>query len=256
MEGPVPVDYEIHGDDMQFVAVTLLSGQTLIAEPGSLMYKTPAITMKAQLGDGSEDGFLGKLVSAGKRALAGESLFMSAFTATGGGPAEIAFAAPYPGKILAVDLSAAGPMLCQKDSFLFATQGITVGIAFARRFGAGLFGGEGFILERLAGSGMAFIHAGGNLLEKELAAGETLEIDTGCIVAFQEGVDYDIRAVRGIKTALFGGEGLFLATLTGPGKIYLQSLPFSRLAGRVIAAAGPLARKEQGGLLGNFMSGD
>jgi uncharacterized protein (TIGR00266 family) len=246
------IDFEIFGDDMQFVEVGLDPGEMMIAEAGSMMYMTPGIQMETRFGDPSADqGFLGKMMSAGKRLLTGESLFMTTFTSGGPGKQAVAFAAPYPGKIVPIDLAQLGEMLCQKDSFLCAARGVSVGIAFTKRFGAGLFGGEGFILQRLAGDGLAFVHAGGTLAHKRLAPGESLKVDTGCIVAFQKGVEYDIKFVGGFKNTLFGGEGLFFATLTGPGDVWLQSLPFSRLAGRVVAAAGS-GKKEEGSILGSL----
>ena len=205
---------------------------------------------------------MGALLGAGKRLLTGESLFMSVFHNKGTGKRRAAFAAPYPGKIVAIHLAQiGGELIAQKDSFLVAAKGVSIGIAFTKRFGAGLFGGEGFILERLKGDGWAFVHAGGTLEERTLAAGETLRVDTGCIVAMQPSVEYDIEMVGGLKTALFGGEGLFLATLRGPGKVWLQSLPFSRLASRIYAAAPQTGRggREQGSILGglgNLLDGD
>ncbi len=251
------IDYEIFGDDMQFVEVTLDPGETVIAEAGAMMYMTPGIDMQTIFGDGSQQssGILGKLFSAGKRVLTGESLFMTAFTATGSARDRAAFASPYPGKILPMHLDElGGEMLCQKQAFLCAARGVSVGIAFTKRIGAGLFGGEGFILERLEGDGIAFVHAGGTLKQFELAPGETLRVDTGCIVAFTPSVEYDIAYVGSIKTTLFGGEGLFFATLTGPGHVWLQSLPFSRLADRIYSAApkGSGSRREEGSILGGL----
>src|SRR5512142_2431792 len=234
------IDYQIHGDDMQFVEIELDPNEAVVAEAGGMMYMDDGIEMETIFGDGSQQnsGFLGALMGAGKRLLTGESLFMTVFQNRGTGKRKVAFGAPYPGKIVPVHLQeVCGELLAQKDAFLCAAKGVSLGIAFTKRFGAGLFGGEGFILERLQGDGLAFVHAGGTILERQLAPGETLRVDTGCIVAFQPSVQYDIQLVGGIKTALFGGEGLFFATLQGPGKIWLQSLPFSRLAGRIIAAA-------------------
>ena len=251
------IDFEIFGDDMQFVEIELDPGETAVAEAGAMMFMEPGICMETIFGDGSarSQGIMGKIFGAGKRILTGESLFMTAFTNAGGGKQRVAFSAPFPGKILPMDLAAlGGELICQKDSFLCAAKGVSIGIAFQRRLGAGLFGGEGFILERLQGDGLAFVHAGGTLAEKSLGAGETLRVDTGCLVAMQAGISYDIEFVGGIKTALFGGEGLFFATLTGPGKVWLQSLPFSRLADRIIAAA-PRAggeRKGEGSILGSL----
>ncbi len=259
------IDYEIIGGDMQFVEITLDPQEACVAEAGAFFYMDPGIQMETIFGDGSArsegSDFLGKLLSAGKRVLTGESLFMTVFSNHGAERRRVAFAAPYPGKIVALDLSRlGGQVLCQKDAFLCAAKGIAVGIAFQRKLGAGLFGGEGFILEKLEGNGWAFVHACGTLHERELAAGETLRVDTGCLVAFEPRVDYDIQAVPGVKTFLFGGEGLFFATLTGPGRIWLQSLPFARLASRVIASSGiGRGRKEEGsilGPLGNLLDGD
>lgn len=258
------IDFKIVGEEMQFVEVELDSGETVIAEAGSMMYMSHGIEMETRFGDGSETdkGFLGKALNAGKRLLTGESLFMTHFTAHAPGKSHVAFAAPYPGRIVPFDLTAlGGEMLCERDAFLCAAKGTEVGIAFTKRFGAGLLGGEGFILSRLRGDGFAFVHAGGTIIERELQGGETLRVDTGCIVAFQPHVSYDIQMVRGVKSIFFGGEGLFFATLTGPGKVWLQSLPFSRLARRVVAAAAPAANKGEGGILnvagglGNILGG-
>jgi len=258
------IDYEIYGDDMQFVEITLDPGETVIAEAGAMMYMTAGIEMQTIFGDASqpEDGFLSKLVSAGKRVLTGESLFMTAFTARGTGREQVAFGAPYPGKILPIHLDQlGGQLLCQKDAFLCAARGVSVGIAFTKRLGAGLFGGEGFILQKLEGDGIAFVHAGGTLKTLELGRGQNLRIDTGCIVGFVPSVHYDIRYVGSIKTTLFGGEGLYFATLTGPGHVWLQSLPFSRLAARVYAAAPQTGGRRKGegsvlGRLGGLLDGD
>ena len=232
------ISYKLYGDDMQFVEVELDPGETVIAEAGSLMMMEDRIEMETIFGDGSKDqGILGKLVQAGKRVLTGESLFMTAFTNTGQGKKHVSFASPYPGKIIPMDLSELdGKIICQKDSFLAAAKGVSVGIEFQRKIGTGFFGGEGFIMQKLEGDGMAFVHAGGTIHSRTLEAGETLRIDTGCLVAMTGDVDYHIEFVRGIKTALFGGEGLFFATLHGPGTVWVQSLPFSRLASRVFAA--------------------
>ncbi len=254
------IDYKIVGEEMQFVEVTLDPGEACIAEAGSFMYMEPGIEMETIFGDGSAQsqggGLMGKLLSAGKRVLTGESLFMTVFSNTGVGRKSVAFASPYPGKIIPMDLKLHGrTMLCQKDAFLCAAKGVAVGIAFQRKLGAGLFGGEGFILQKLEGDGLAFIHAGGTIVERDLAAGETLRLDTGCLVAFEPRVNYDIQFVGGIKTAMFGGEGIVFATLTGPGKVWLQSLPFSRLAGRIFAAApgNPLGgRRDEGSILGGL----
>jgi len=251
------VEYKIHGDDMQFVEVELDPQEAVVAEAGGMMYMDDGIAMETIFGDGSQQnsGFMGALLGAGKRLITGESLFMTVFMNQSAGKKKLAFGAPYPGKIIPVHLAdLGGELITQKDSFLCAAKGVSISIAFQKRLGAGLFGGEGFIMQRLTGDGWAFIHAGGTLLERTLAPGETLRVDTGCIVGFQPSVDYDIQLVGGIKTALFGGEGLFFATLRGPGKIWLQSLPFSRLAGRIVAAAPKTGRggQEEGSLLGGL----
>src|SRR5215831_9413529 len=251
------IDYEIVGDDLQFVKVELDPQEAVVAEAGAMMYIEDGIQMDAIFGDGSQQqkGFVESLLGAGKRLLVGESLFMTVFHNQSQQKRKVAFAAPYPGKIQAMNLAQlGGDLLCQKESFLCAAKGVSIGIAFTKRFGAGLFGGEGFILERLTGDGWAFIHAGGMLEKRELAAGELLRIDTGCIVAFTPGVTYDIEMIGGIKTALFGGEGLFFATLRGPGTVWLQSLPFSRLASRIYAAAPQTGgrRREEGSILGSL----
>jgi uncharacterized protein (TIGR00266 family) len=249
------IDYEIFGQEMQYVEVTLDPNETVIAEAGGMMYMTAGIRMETVFGDPSaqQSGFFGKLLTAGKRVLTGESLFMTTFTATGPGRQQVAFAAPYPCKILALDLSQlGGELICQKDSFLCAARGVQIGIAFQKKIGVGLFGGEGFIMQRLTGDGLAFVHAGGTLLKRTLAAGEVFKLDTGCLVALQPQVNYDIQFVGGIKNTFFGGEGLFFATLTGPGDVWCQSLPFSRLAGRVLANASGLGRKEEGSILGGL----
>ncbi|MBI1292634.1 TIGR00266 family protein [bacterium] len=256
------IDYQILGVEMQFVEIELDPGETVISEPGAMMFMRDGIEVETRMGMGEEKGFFGKLLNAGKRMLTGESLFLAHYTNTApSGKSQVAFAAPYPGKIVPLDLSQYGPMLCQKDSYLCSAMGIDVNIAFTKRFGAGLFGGEGFILQRLTGDGLAFIHAGGTLHHIDLKPGETVRVDTGCIVAFQEGVQYDIQMVKGVKTALFGGEGLFYAVLTGPGRVFLQSLPFSRLAGRIYAAAPQAGGRAQGegsilGGLGGLLDGD
>jgi len=258
------VDYKVFGDDMQFVEIELDPGEATVAEAGGMMYMEDGIEMETVFGDGSQQqsGFVGALIGAGKRLLVGESLFMTVFLNKSSHKKRVAFGAPYPGKIVPVHLAEiGGELIAQKDSFLAAAKGVSIGIAFQRRLGVGLFGGEGFIMERLQGNGWAFVHAGGMLTEKTLAPGELLRVDTGCIVAFQPTVDYDIQFVGKIKSALFGGEGLFFATLRGPGRIWLQSLPFSRLAGRIVAAAPGLGRggREEGsilGKLGNIIDGD
>lgn len=254
------IDYVLHGDDMQFVEVELDPQETVVAEAGSLMMMDDQIQMETVFGDGSEkgSGFMGKLMGAGKRLITGESLFMTTFTNAGAGKKKVYFAAPYPGKIIPMDLSQYGEkIICQKDAFLAAAKGVSVGVEFQRKLGAGFFGGEGFIMQKLEGDGMAFVHAGGTIYERQLLPGETLKIDTGCLVAMTKDVNYDIQAVGGVKTALFGGEGLFFATLTGPGTVWVQSLPFSRLASRVFAAApvskgGGGSSSDEGGIGGIF----
>jgi len=259
------IDYEIHGGEMQFVEVTLDPGEACVAEAGAFFYMDPGIQMETIFGDGASSqggGLMGKLLSAGKRVLTGESLFMTVFTNGAGTRQRVSFAAPYPGKIVALDLvRMGGQMICQKDAFLCAARGISIGIAFQKRLGAGLFGGEGFILQKLEGNGLAFVHACGTIHERELGAGETLRVDTGCLVAFEPRVGYDIQLVSGVKTFLFGGEGLFFAAMTGPGRVWLQSLPFARLASRVVQASGVagFGRKEEGSILGglgNLLDGD
>ncbi|HCT24002.1 MAG TPA: TIGR00266 family protein [Chitinophagaceae bacterium] len=256
------IDYRIFGEEMQYVEVELDPNETAIAEPGAFMMMDDGIQMQTIFGDGSQQqqgGLLGKLFSAGKRMLVGENLFMTAFTNTVQGKKRISFASPYPGKIVPLDLQAlGGRIICQKDAFLCAAKGVSIGIEFQRKLGTGLFGGEGFIMEKLEGDGMAFLHASGFVQEKTLQPGELLKIDTGCIVGFTSGVDYDIQFVGGIKNTLFGGEGLFFATLRGPGKVWIQSLPISRLAGRILAY-GTYQRKEEGSILGgigNMLDGD
>lgn len=233
------VDYEIFGDDMQIVEVELDPNETVIAEAGAMNYMEDGITFEAKMGDGSRPagGVLDSLLQVGKRALTGESIFMTHFTNNGAGKKRVAFAAPYPGKIIPVDMSLIGEeLICQKDAFLCAALGTSVEISFQRKLGAGFFGGEGFILQRLRGDGKAFIHVGGTVIKRELR-GETLRVDTGCIAAFSPGISYDIERTGSLKSMVFGGEGLFLATLRGTGTVYLQSLPFSRMANRVIGAA-------------------
>ncbi len=244
------IDYRLIGDDMQAVIITLDPGESVRAEAGAMMYMTDGIEMQTQAAGGAWKGL--------KRMIAGESFFITNFTCAAGS-GQVAFGAPYPGKIIPVDLSRTGTILCQRDAYLCSAAGIDISVAFTRKLGAGFFGGEGFILERLSGDGLAFIHAGGTVQEFDLQPGETLRVDTGCLVAFQESVDYDIKFVGGVKTAFFGGEGLFFAHLTGPGKVYLQTLPFSRLADRVVSASGLRRRGEArrgGGLLGGLISGD
>ena len=264
------VDYEIKGTEMQFVEVELDPGEAAVGEAGSMMYMDAGIDMDTVFGDGSaqQGGLFGKLLGAGKRLVTGESLFTTIYSNTARDKRRVAFAAPYPGKILAMDLQQlGGTLICQKDSFLCAARGVSLGIQFQRKLGAGFFGGEGFIMQKLEGNGLAFVHAGGSLLKRDLAAGQALMVDTGCVVAYMPSVDFDIQYVGKVKTALFGGEGLFFARLTGPGTVWLQSLPFSRLASRVFAAApqtGGGGRGEgsvlggfgAGGLLGTVLGGD
>ncbi len=251
------VDYEIFGNEMQYVEVELDPGEAAIGEAGAMMMMQDGIQMDTIFGDGSaqQGGLFGKLLGAGKRLVTGESLFTTIFHNEGRSKARVAFAALYPGKIIPVDLSTiGGTLICQKDSFLCAARGVSLGIAFNRKLGVGLFGGEGFIMQKLDGDGLAFVHAGGTLAVKDLAPGETLRVDTGCVVAFQPSVDFDIQYVGKLKSALFGGEGLFFATLRGPGRVWLQSLPLSRLANRIVMAA-PAAggsRRDEGSLLGGL----
>lgn len=250
------VDYEIIGDDLQLVEVELDPNETVIAEAGSMTYMEDGIVFETKMGDGTEpqQGFFGKLFGAGKRMLVGESLFMTHFTNRGQGKRRVAFAAPYPGKIIAVDLARAGQeLLCQKDAFLAAALGTKISIAFNQKLGSGLFGGEGFILQKLQGDGQAFIHAGGTIVQKQLK-GEILRLDTGCLVAFTPGIDFSVERAGNLKSMLFGGEGLFLATLQGTGTVWLQSMPFSRLADRILANAPSAggARSEEGSLLGGL----
>lgn len=252
------IDYTIHGDDAQYVEVGLDPGETVIAESGAMMYMTGGIEMQTVFGDPSNStgGFWNKVVTAGKRALTGESLFMTTFTnSKGRGKEFVAFAAPYMGRITPMHLDQlGGELICQKDSFLCGAKGLQISIAFQKKFGVGLFGGEGFIMQRLRGDGVALVHAGGAMSHRVLAPGETLRLDTGCLMAMGPSVQYDVQMVGGVKNTLFGGEGLFLATLVGPGPIWLQSLPFSRLAGRIFAAApqGGGARTEEGSVLGGL----
>ena len=255
------IDYKIYGSEMQFVEIELDPEEAAIGEAGSMMYMEDDIDMDTIFGDGSagQTGFLGKLMGAGKRVLTGESLFTTVYTNKGQVKRKVAFGAPYPGKLLPMELKKlGGTLICQKDAFLCAAKGVSLSIAFQRKLGAGFFGGEGFIMQKLEGDGLAFIHAGGTMRQRDLAPGETLRVDTGCLVAMQPSVDYDIQYVGKIKTAMFGGEGLFFATLRGPGTVILQSLPFSRLASRIFAAApkGSLAGSAAGGLLGGVFGGD
>ncbi len=258
------IDYKIIGAEMQFVEVELDPGESAIAEAGAMFYKDPLVQMNTIFGDGSQQGgsFMDKLLSAGKRVLTGESLFMTIFThGGGGGKARVAFAAPFPGNIIPMRLSDhQGRLICQKDSFLCAAKGVSIGIFFQKKVLTGLFGGEGFIMEKLEGDGLVFVHAGGTVVERTLGPGEVLHVDTGCVVAFEGGIDFDIQQVGGIKSILFGGEGVFFATLRGPGKVWLQSLPFSRLAGRMLASAPARgSHREEGsvlGGLGDLLGGD
>ncbi|MFT3826711.1 MAG: TIGR00266 family protein [Chitinophagaceae bacterium] len=255
------IDYRIVGEEMQYVEIELDPAETAVAESGAFMMMDDGIQMQTIFGDGSQpqQGLLGKLMSAGKRMLVGESLFMTAFTNVGQGKKRVSFASPYPGKIIPLDLMRlGGKVVAQKDAFLCAAKGVSVGIEFQRKLGTGLFGGEGFILEKLEGDGMAFVHAGGHVLERELQPGELLKVDTGCLVAYTHTVDYDIQFIGGIRNSIFGGEGLFFATLRGPGKVWIQTLPISRLAGRILTY-GTVSRKEEGSILGglgNMLDGD
>ena len=255
------VDYEIKGAEMQFVEVELDPGEAAVGEAGSMMFMDAGIQMDTVFGDGSQGsgggGLFGKLLGAGKRLVTGESLFTTVYTNQTSGKLRVAFAAPYPGKIMAMDLRKLGGMLiCQKDAFLCAARGVSLGIYFQQKLSVGFFGGEGFIMQKLEGDGLAFVHAGGTVLKRELAPGQTLLIDTGCIVAFTPSVNFEIQYVGKVKTALFGGEGLFFAKVTGPGTVWLQSLPFSRLASRIFAAAPQRGgSKEEGGLLGGLAAG-
>src|SRR5687767_1798580 len=258
------IDYKIYGDDMQFVEVELDPSEATVAEAGGMMYMDDGIDMETVFGDGSQQqtGIMGALMGAGKRLLTGESLFMTVFYNRSAQKKRLAFGAPYPGKIIAIHLSEiGGELVAQKDSFLAAAKGVSIGIALQRRLGVGLFGGEGFIMQRLQGNGWAFVHAGGTLHERTLGPGELIRVDTGCIVALQPSVNYEIEYVGKIKSALFGGEGLFFATLRGPGRIWLQSLPLSRLANRIVSAVPGVARggREEGsvlGRLGGLIDGD
>lgn len=255
------IEYQIYGEEIQCVTIELDPQEAVIAEPGSFLMMNEGIQMQTLFGDGTESGgLMGKIFSAGKRLLTGENLFMTVYSNTSSQKKQVSFAAPYSGKIIPLDLSQfAGKVICQKDSFLCAAKGVSVGIEFQKKLGTGLFGGEGFIMQKLEGDGMAFVHSGGYVIEKELQAGEILKVDTGCIVAFTHTVDYDIQFVGGIKNTLFGGEGLFFAQLSGPGKVWIQTLPISRLASRILQFAGPGKRREEGSLLGglgNLLDGD
>ncbi len=257
------IDYEIHGQEMQFVEIELDPGESAIAEAGSMMFKHPVIHMDTIFGDGSQKssgGLWGTLAAAGKRLLTGESLFMTVFTHQGQGKARVSFAAPYPGTILPFNLAdMGGTLIAQKDAFLCAAKGVSVGIHFQRKIMTGLFGGEGFIMQKLEGDGFAFVHVGGCVVERHLAPGEELDVDTGCIAAMTADVDFDIFSVGSVKSMIFGGEGFFFAKLRGPGTVWLQSLPFSRLAGRILANAGPVGGTGEGSILsplGGMMDGD
>lgn len=262
--GTDEIDFKIVGSEMQFVEVELDPGESAVAEAGAMMYKDSSIQMEAVFGDGSTSGdgsFMGKLLGAGKRLITGESLFMTVFTHTGQGKAHVAFGAPYPGNIIPLSLdSVNGTLICQKDCFLAAAKGVSIGIYFQRKILTGLFGGEGFIMQRLDGDGQVFLHAGGTVVERVLQPGETLHVDTGCLVAMEQTVEFDIQQAGNIKTALFGGEGLFFARVQGPGRVWLQSLPFSRLAGRMLQSATGLGgSKGEGsvlGPLGTLLGGD
>lgn len=256
------IDYKIHGNEMQFVEIELDPQESTVAEAGSMMYMSDGITMETVFGDGSHQtdsgGFFDKMIGAGKRLITGESLFTTVFTYNGASKGQVAFASPYPGKIIPLDLSNYnGKLICQKDAFLCAAKGVSIGIAFQKKIGVALFGGEGFIMQKLEGDGLTFVHAGGTIIERELKAGETLKVDTGCLVALTQEVQYDIEFVGGVKSAIFGGEGFFFATLKGPGHVWLQSLPFSRLAGRIHEATPQHGGSSQGegsvlGELGNL----
>lgn len=259
------IDYKLYGDDMQLVEIGLDAGESVIAEAGAMMYMEQGIQMETIFGDGSHNesqGFVGKLMGAGKRIITGESLFMTVFTNRGSGNKKVSFASSYPGKIIPLDLREYGNrLICQKDAFLCAAKGISVGIAFQRKLGTGFFGGEGFIMQKLEGDGLTFIHAGGTIIEKKLMPGEVLRVDTGCLVALTQDINYDIQFVGGIKSAVFGGEGLFFATVQGPGTVWLQSLPFSRMADRIITSSRHIGGNSKGegsilGGLGNLLDGD
>src|SRR4249920_798662 len=253
------IDYKIFGEELQFLEVELDPQETVIGEPGGFMMMDDGIAMQTIFGDGSQQqgtGILDRLMNAGKRVLVGENLFMTAFTNIGQGKKRVSFAAPYTGKIITLDLQElGGTIMAQKDAFLCAAKGVSIGIAFQKRLGTGIFGGEGFIMEKLDGDGLAFVHAGGYILEKELAPGEILKVDTGCVVAYSPSVDFDIEFIRGIKNWMFGGEGLFFALMRGPGKVWLQSLPISRLASRIIQYSPQMGhRREEGSILGGLGS--
>lgn len=256
------IDYKISGGELQCVEIELDPQEAVIAEPGSFMMMTEGIEMQTMFGDGSnQGGFMGKLFTAGKRLLTGENLFMTVYSNVSNQKRQVTFAGPYTGKIIPMNLAQlGGKIICQKDSFLCAAKGVDIGIEFQKKLGTGLFGGEGFIMQKLEGDGMAFVHSGGYIIEKDLQPGELIKVDTGCLVAFTQTVDYDIQFVKGVKNVIFGGEGLFYATLRGPGKVWLQSLPISRLAGRILSYGGGMGRKrEEGSILGglgNLLDGD
>ena len=259
------IDFDIKGQELQFVEIELDPGESAVAEAGSLVWKDASVDMTTVFGDGSggdDGGFMGKLLGAGKRLVTGESLFTTVFTHQGQGKARVAFSAPVPGAILAIKLDqVGGALICQKDSFLAAARGVSIGVHFQRRILTGLFGGEGFIMQHLSGDGWVFVQMGGTIVERQLAPGEELHVDTGCIAAMTADVDFDIQTVGGVKSMLFGGEGLFFARLRGPGRVWIQSLPFSRLAGRMLAAAGSSGGQNRGegsllGSLGNLLDGD
>lgn len=258
------IDYRLIGEEIQAVEIELDPQETTIAEPGSFMMMESGIKMETLLGDGSRENesFLGKVWNAGKRALTGEGLFMTAYSNVDSVKRKVYFASPYPGKIIPLDLKAfGGKIICQKDAFLCAAKGVSVSIEFRKRIGVGLFGGEGFIMQKLEGDGLAFLHAGGSIIEKNLKSGEELKVDTGCLVGFEPSVDYDIQFIGGLRNTLFGGEGVFFARLLGPGKVFIQSLPFSRLADRVISSAPKMNGRNKGegsilGGIGNFLDGD
>ena len=256
------MQHQIIGDDVQGVVLTLNDGEAVRAEAGAMLYMTDSIEMATSLGAGEKQGLMGNLMAGIQRVASGENLFVTTFTAQNG-PGRVAFAGGYPGKILPLDIGQTGPMLCQKDSYLCSDLGVNMELAYTKRFGAGLFGGEGFFLQRLSGSGTAYIHSGGGLIPIDLATGESLRVDTGCIACFTEGVTYDIQMAKGIKNMLLGGEGLFFAHLTGPGRVYLQVLPFSRIAGRILSMGQGGGGDESPGLagmggkfLGNILSGE
>ncbi len=257
------IDYKIYGEELQYVEIELDPGETTIAESGAFMMMEDGIKMNTIFGDGSQSqgsGFLGKMINAGKRVLTGESLFMTTFTNEGIGKAKVSFGAPYTGRIIPLDLTQyEGKIIAQKDAFLCAAKGVSIGIQFQRKLGTGIFGGEGFIMQKLEGDGLAFVHAGGYVTRKELAIGETLRIDTGCVVAYTSRVDFDVEFIRGMKNWVFGGEGLFYAVLRGPGTVWIQSLPISRLAAKIVSYSGVGRRREEGSILGglgNILDGD